>query len=188
MRQNIHSGNLLFGGKKNGQESDFFFDKSVCTCLTEKVSYGLKWILNIFKSYSEYPTELGCSDFTGFNEDGVSVEENVFPYAVCLKPRLKVDDFLRGETFVDDLCKIPFGTIIYDIYCIRDPSRAQEISKIGEIKTESEVVVSGGDSGIFFKHQKREEDFEIEHEWKVWREKRRGEIGSSWFDRIIDDE
>jgi hypothetical protein len=188
-REGVQSGNLLFAGKKTGQEGDFFFEKSVCTLLTEKVSWSFRWILNIFRAYSRYPTELGVSDFTRFGEDGVEAVENRFPFAIALKSNLKVEDFERteGSMFVDDLIQIPGGTVVYGVYCVRDPTRMEEVQRIGEIRTESAVVLSGGDSGIFFKHQRREEDFEIMSDWREWRAGRRGEIGSSWFDNWGDD-
>ena len=123
-----------------------------------------------------------------FSEDGEEVEVNNFPFAIALKSRLKIEDFKRkvGGTFVDDLIQIPIGTILYEVFCIKDPKRMDEVEKIGFIKTVSVVMRSGGDSGIFFKHQKREEDFEIKSEWGEWRKGRGGDVGSSWFDKIIE--
>ena len=92
-RQGASSGNLLFAGKKTGQPEDFFFAHSVCNHLTEKTAFLLQWILGLFKKYSAFPTQLGCSDFAKVKENGEIESQVKFPWCLNLRPLLKESDF-----------------------------------------------------------------------------------------------
>ena len=45
----------------------------MCTQLTEKVSLPMRFILNLFRRYSEYPTQLGVSDFCRYDEGEINL-------------------------------------------------------------------------------------------------------------------
>ena len=147
----------------------------------------MRFILNLFRRYSEYPTQLGVSDFCRYDEEGNECPSLNFPYVLALKPLLPLEYFNGGgNNFIEDLLRLPEGTDVYDLYCISTPNDITKIEKVGRLRTESEGVRDGG--GLFFKHQKREEDFEIKEEWKEVLKKRQGDVvGASYFDRIFDD-
>jgi hypothetical protein len=168
-RQNAHSGNILFGGRKTGEKEDLFFKNCVATTITASVSYPLQWILDYFTKYSAYPTQLGVSDFAGAQSDGTVVADKRFPWCIALCTP-KEDLSLQSKCFVE-IEQVQPDTILYDIYAVPSPGAAAHIEsavsllKIGRIRTTSAMLRSGPEDGLFFKHQKKEEDYESMPEW-----------------------
>lgn len=80
------SGNLLFGSKKIGQEETSFFNKALSTSLSEKIPIYLSWVVNLFRKYSKYPTQLGISDFAKITSDGDEEDDIKFPWILALVP------------------------------------------------------------------------------------------------------
>lgn len=73
------------------------------------------------------------------------------------------------DSFLDDFLTIPTGTAIYDIFACPDPLSVMDptkLQRIGRIVTTSEMIVSNPDDTLFFRHQKKEEDFEYRPEWR----------------------
>jgi len=72
--------------------------------------------------------------------------------------------------FFLDFClnEIPVETHLYDVYAcptpqaVLDPSQLQ---RIGRIVTKSTFMKSSPDDGLFFKHQAKEEDYELRPDW-----------------------
>jgi predicted lipoprotein with Yx(FWY)xxD motif len=62
-RSDHTSANLLFAGKKTGQQDNLFFRNDVSTNITEKCPIYLSWVMKLFRKYSKYPTQLGISEF-----------------------------------------------------------------------------------------------------------------------------
>ena len=62
-RDDFHSGNILFMGKKTGQTEPDVFRYAMATHATERTSFALKAGINHFKNFSVYPTKTGLSDF-----------------------------------------------------------------------------------------------------------------------------
>lgn len=170
-RQNRKSGNLLFVGCKVGQKEEDYFAHCLCTQMTEQIPFSIKPFVRKFWSYSDYPLALGVSDFC--HTDNV---HEVFPYQVILKPchslehnqtatRKSMDSFDR---FLDDVLHIPVGTHLFDIFCCPDPRSATDPSKlqrIGKVMSTTRMLRSAPNDGLFFRHQKKEEDFEKRPEW-----------------------
>ncbi|KAL7544385.1 hypothetical protein ACHAWF_007766 [Thalassiosira exigua] len=81
----------------------------------------------------------------------------------------KSSDEQPFDAFLDQMEKIEPGTILFDIFCcpepaaVPDPSRLQ---RIGRIVSTSEMIPSFPDDNIFFRHQRREEDFALRSGWK----------------------
>ena len=63
LRDDFHSGNLVFMGKKTGQSEPDFFRYAMANHATEKVMWSVRAGINHFKNYSVYPTKTGLSDF-----------------------------------------------------------------------------------------------------------------------------
>lgn len=157
------SGNLLFGGRKTGQKEEQFFKYSLGTCLSEVTPYVLQWIIESFRKYSECPTQLGTSDFAMIDEDGNEEESSNFPWCLALRPRAQ----LASLTF-ESIQTIPKDTTIYDIFAYSCPSEARAsapLVRIGEIVSQTPMYPSLSGDGLFFKHQRREEDFALKPEW-----------------------
>jgi hypothetical protein len=177
LRQNRRSGNLLFGGRKIGQASSEFFRHCLCTQMTERVPSLLKPFINKFYSYSDNPLSLGVSDFCAHDEHGNDTinEDNNFPYVIMLMPIYNTrtsqndDDYETFDEFIEDLLEIPSGSVLFDIYacptpsCALDPARIQ---RIGHIRSTTEMIPSTPHDGLFFRHQVKEEDYELRPEWR----------------------
>ena len=79
------------------------------------------------------------------------------------------DKQLPFDAFLDQMERIEPGTILFDLFCcpepgaVPDPSRLQ---RIGRIVSTSEMLPSQPDDNIFFRHQRREEDFALRPGWR----------------------
>lgn len=152
--------------------------------MTERVPGLLKPFIRKFYSYSDNPLSLGVSDFCEWNQDGEGVgvgvgtaKKNHFPYVVMLMPVYKAhsprsdshEDFENFDQFIEDLLEIPNGSVLFDIFACPTPSGAldaRKIQRIGRITSTSEMIPSSPHDGLFFRHQKREEDYELKPEWR----------------------
>mmetsp|Transcript_643 Transcript_643/g.959 ORF Transcript_643/g.959 Transcript_643/m.959 type:complete len:285 (+) Transcript_643:595-1449(+) len=178
----MHSGNLLFAGCKVGQQEEDFFAHCLCTQVTEQMPFGLKPFLKKFYTYSDYPLSLGVSDWCIGNQSGETAEP-YFPFALVLSPSHHLPGRSAGQeaantseteqtsfdAFIDNATEIPCGTILYDVYACPNPSVVPDPSKlerIGRVVSTSEMIPSGKDDGLFFRHQKKEEDYALRPNWK----------------------
>ena len=212
-RNNSHSGNLLFGGKKTGQDHSYFFNNGVCTHLTEKVPIFLSWVQSLFSRYSSYPVQLGVSDFAAIDQDGVCVspEEVNFPWCVALIPHCSssvsedcahADDphpINLQEISFNQLSDIPVGTTLYDIYAFESPHAAMDaynsgsntLQYLGKVVTTSALLPSDANTDIFVKHQRKEEDYALKPEWEELASQDKagnnvlGRIGASFIENIL---
>lgn len=60
------------------------------------------------------------------------------------------------------------GLFLTNILACPNPSSALDpsfIQRIGRISTTSEMVISNPNDGLFFRHQKKEEDFDLRPDW-----------------------
>ena len=145
--------------------------------MTERVSRVIKPLIRKFWEYSDYPLSLGVSDFCSHTQDGrkVPVEQVEFPFALILMPvtKLDINETEPGRTFhsyMKDLHSIPSGTHLYDLYACPNPesvSDASKLQRIGRVTTTSEMIPSRRDDGLFFRHQMKEEDYELRPHWKT---------------------
>lgn len=149
--------------------------------MTERVPPLLQPFIKKFYSYSDHPLSLGTSDFCRFDQSGneTTTSDIEFPYVLILKPvyeqqhETSVDDDTIIETerfdkFIDNLLTIPNDSTLFDLYACPDPSSALDpslIQRIGRISTTSEFILSHPNDGLFFRHQKKEEDFELRPLW-----------------------
>lgn len=61
------------------------------------------------------------------------------------------------------------GTVLYDLFACRNPESVpfpNLLERIGTISTTSNMVPSGPNDCLFFRHQRKEEDYELRPEWK----------------------
>ena len=175
----IQSGNLLFAGPKIGQSSSNFFYQTLCTQMTERVPAVMKPFIKKFYKYSKNPLSLGVSDFCKFDQDGEEFLDDGtkkvnFPYVIMLQPVYKnerehSEEKTSFDDFIDDLMQIPSGTILFDIFVCPTPSCAldpTQIHRIGRVITTTEMIPSTPNDGLFFRHQKKEEDFDLCPHWR----------------------
>lgn len=174
-RAQAASGNILFAGSKVGQRDQDYFAHSQCTQVTEQMPRGIKPFIRKFWNYSDYPFSLGLSDLCWHSVEGKEVEpEDLnFPYCLVLHPihrltqhELEVDSFDR---FLDDVLSIPANTHLFDVFACPDPRSVPDPSKlqrIGRIMSTCDMMPSSHQDGLFFKHQRKEEDFVLKPDWK----------------------
>lgn len=170
------SGNALFGGCKVGQQEENYFSHCLSTQMTETMPRAVKPFVRKFWKYSDHPLSLGVSDLCRQNVDGVSPSNQVrFPFCLILKPAV-TQTFARHnandesfDTFLDDMVTVPVGTHLFDLFAcpyptaVPDPSKLQ---RIGKIVSTSGMVKSPPNDGLFFKHQRKEEDYIFRPDWK----------------------
>ncbi|KAL3933626.1 MAG: hypothetical protein SGBAC_010314, partial [Bacillariaceae sp.] len=160
----VESGNMLFLGCKVGQEEDDFFAHCLCTQITSSMPTTLKPILNLFKKYSATPLLLGNSNLCSFDTDGEVSNDFNFPFCLTLKPRVE-----KGARFLDEVLDLPAGAHLYDLFASPDPlsvADGRKLQRIGRIVTTSEMMPSTRSDGLFFRHQKKDEDFKFKPHWK----------------------
>jgi hypothetical protein len=175
------SGNALFLGCKVGQTEDDFFAHCVCTQMTERMPRTLKPFVKPFWKYSDYPLSLGMSDFCKVNAEGIpaTIKEHNFPYALVLSPystsheksaaTTTTTTATHSNSFLDDMLAVPAGTVLYDVFASPDPlsvADGRKLQRIGRIVTTSEMIQSPPDDGLFFRHQKKDEDYLLRPHWK----------------------
>ena len=147
--------------------------------MTERVPPLLQPFIKKFYTYSDHPLSLGISDFCRYDQSGNETmpSDIEFPYVLVLKPVYEhpnndPDDHdeedRRFDRFIDDMLTVSTTSTLFDIYACPDPSSALDpslIQRIGKIRTTSEVILSHPNDGLFFRHQKKEEDFELCPHW-----------------------
>jgi len=175
LRSGRPSGNLLMGGCKTGQNESNFFAHVMCSNLTERVPLPLRSVLDTFKKYSDFPVSLGLSDFARFDEDGREAESPRFPWAIVLRPAAgQCPVQVAGQhdepnLFVEQLLSLQVGTVVYEMFACPSPAEVslpEKMQRLGVIRTLSPVVKSGPTCPLFFKHQAKEEDYDIRPQWK----------------------
>jgi hypothetical protein len=181
-RSHQNSGNMLFLGSKVGQSEDEFFAHCLSTQVTTRMPVTMKPILQVFKRYSELPTALGLSDMCTYGANGEMANDLNFPYCLTLLPRVRTkvrggrrlededSDMLEPlDSFLDDMLNIPAGTVLYDLFASPDPlsvTNVKKLQRIGRLVSTSTMQMSPQDDGLFFRHQKKDEDFALRPEWK----------------------
>lgn len=192
---NQPSGNLLLGGCKVGQSEEDFFAHCLCNHMTERMPRTVQSLVQPFYRYSSCPLSLGLSDFctddpTMFKKtsaaDSIETKGQInFPFALIFYPRYSIASsrsmtapHQHSETastpksfdsFVEDLLAIPVGTVLYDMYACPDPKSVTDptkLQRIGRIVTTSQMIRSTPDDGIFFRHQRKEDDYELRPDWQ----------------------
>lgn len=165
-RSHSGSGNLLFGGRKTGQEEADYFAHCVCSHFTERCSFAMWPVLRRFRAFSDFPTQTGLSDFASVTQDGVH-ETPSFPWALVLKPIDRPGRPVTGN-FLEQLDGVETGTALFRILACGSPQDATKgtLQEIGTLFTASKFIQSALEDRLRFKHQLMEEDYKLRPEWK----------------------
>ena len=106
---------------------------------------------------------------------GRETSHPLFPWCIILRPiGENVPAQVEGQQkdpdlFINQLVSIPEGTIVYEMLACPTPEAAanpDQLERLGVIRTASEVVRSGSSCPLFFKHQKKEEDYSLRPQWQ----------------------
>lgn len=142
---------------------------------------ALKPFVKKFWQYSQHPLSLGVSDVCAYDQSGQSVDTPNFPFAIILSPcrhgqvtttaNTKQGEFTKDafDAFIDDALEIPVGTVLFDVFACPHPALVSDptsLQRIGKITTTSETIPSSPHDGLFFRHQRKEEDYELRPQWK----------------------
>lgn len=129
----------------------------------------------LFSLVSTKPTTLSVSKMAKVKADGTTETNVVSPTQVYFVPRAEVKGKFSSTAhdFRDDLNTLPAGTPIYDVYATNKEIRTSIISyfhkkyakerrdsavKVGTIRLTSDFKSSSfGDGGVFFRHQRVED-------------------------------
>lgn len=123
---------------------------------------------------------LGVSEFCATDADGEQVEVSTinFPFALVLKPSAylqgltgqdeKIDAESSFDNFLDSVLNLPSGAVLFDLFACADPKDSPDptkLQRIGRITSTSPMLPSNPNDGIFFKHQKKEDDYKLRPDW-----------------------
>jgi hypothetical protein len=174
-RHNVPSGNFLFGGSKVGQRETDYFTHCQCTSMTEQMPRLVQPFVSKFWRYSDYPLSLGLRDTCRYNLQGEEVEEADinFPFALIIRPRYTAQHKTNAEedsfdSFLDEVLAIPAGTVLFDVFACPDPQSALDptkLQRIGRITVTSEMIKSAPHDKLFFRHEKKENDYALRPDW-----------------------
>merc|ERR1711934_233120 len=120
---------------------------------------------------SKHVGNMSVKGLSDFDQYGVWEPEPAWPFRCELRPNDPCDipdHWERSylEQLTDDC--IPIGYNLFDMWCMEAPEELGGVlRKIGEIRTTSEMVTSlYGDTRLFFRHVRFEEDLEAKPEWR----------------------
>lgn len=155
----LHDGNPTPNGNHN------FFATSLSNHLPAMIDHPGP---GKFCQGTNCPERIGISDVCKYDQDGNEAEELVFPFKVTFEP---ADVSLPEEppeslvAFVKQFDTIAVGTSLYTLKAHADPDDV-EGHVLGKVVTTSKCVSSNfGDNGLFFQHQRIEEDRAARPDW-----------------------
>jgi hypothetical protein len=171
--KNSRNVSALYTLSGQGDNHDFFANE-----LSQYVDKEVNETLGttaLFSLVSTKPTTLSVSKMAKVRADGTKESSVVSPTQIYFVPRPEVKGMFSSQAhdFRDDLESLPEGTPIYDVYATNKeiktsifPWRHQRYAndrrnsavKVGTIKTTSQFTSSAfGDGGVFFNHQRVED-------------------------------
>jgi len=168
LRTGIHSANLLAlsaGGEQTGHVN--FFEKPLTTHSPPPDAIDA---IRKFHQVSGCRSMLGASDFTAYEEDGSRVRTPNFPYEVLFEApdplQFAVNAGATNKTvdLINSLKSIPSGTLLYNVFARASPS-ASKVFLAKLISKTPQTTSLFGDTKLFFRHQRMEEDFMMRPDW-----------------------
>ncbi len=154
--------NLMAMVDITGQESWNFFKNPLKSNFDAKTpsDMAVKLLINSFKKISDFPSAVGISDFTKFDEQGNIENEPVYPFYLEFAPveeNQKLFEDYYTKDWKDIIIKgVDEGKVIYNIIAHRIGCLPE---KIGELVTASKFTTSFfSDRKLFFRHQRLSED------------------------------
>lgn len=175
-RDGMPSANLVAMESVDGQDSGNFFERDFTNHIPTPEAFIKKLMAEKFARTSDPPEMVGLSDIASFDAQGNKVDCDegnpiVFPFEIILKPNPTLQEQFSDLPGTDEdieysLLSIPEGTELYEVYARTEPQDVNLI-KLGTFELTSKLKYSSfGDNGIFFRHQRIEEDLELRPEWK----------------------
>jgi len=187
LRDGMPSANFVAMDSVDGQESGNFFEADFSNHIAKPQSVPQKLLGRKFAQTSSPPELVGLSDIATYRRNGEKVDSDssrgkedgeveekeskvVFPFELIVKPNEQLrKQYAKSapteEALEEALTSIPEGTIIYTLYGRAEPND-EDLILIGTFQLTSRLLYSKfSDNGLFFRHQRIEEDMELRPEW-----------------------
>jgi len=170
LRNGMDSANLVAMFSTNGQPSWNFFENTWKTWIPPVQGAALTALACKFSTATPHPGNVGLTELASFDGLGNRVEEPKVPFGLKFKPTDQVkgtfDRINGGQSFVsyheymDTLGAIPADATLFDVYAVDQPDGPETL--IGTLNLEHTLTTSKfGDQSLFFRHQKKEDDFDL---------------------------
>ena len=127
--------------------------------------------LHKFQQASACINMVGLSDVCKYDQQGEQTSTPVFPFELRFsqaEAKTPDDKELTDEMLLKALSGLKQGTKIFDVHAVASPNAQKEKEKtfLGTMRTTSKCTQSTfGDSHLFFRHQRMEEDFALAPSW-----------------------
>jgi hypothetical protein len=181
-RDGIPSSSMLAMESLEGQASGNFFEFDFSNHLAPATTALLRYVGHRFARYSCPSTRTGLSEvalstdaiFTMSQSPPQVQRSSValdFPFRVIFRPNPMLTqqfaDYPPEGSLFDILTAIEIGTLLYDIFAVPDVASEEEIH-VGHLELTRKLQPSVlGDTVLFFRHQKIEEDYVMRSHYNV---------------------
>jgi len=129
---------------------------------------ALKLLAKKFMTASAWPTMVGLKHFAEYDQNGNSVDTPSFPYRLVFHPSTDLHNMFDdndNSTLISKLAKIDANILLYEVYAVAAPPFGTPF-KIGELHTTDKFSTSAfGDRGLFFEHQRIDDDLQYVPDW-----------------------
>jgi len=148
----------------DGQDSYNFFYNNQSNHIPGTSNPAIYALQAKFEQGSGCAQQVGLSHAARWSQDGFEVSQPVFPFQITFEPTESVtgifpDTYYSIDRLFEYFQRILPGTTVWNVYAKDGPSASDEL--IGSITTLSGCVESSyGDSKLFFRHQRVEEDWQ----------------------------
>jgi len=145
-----------------------FFHVPLMNHIATPTSAAAKFLSKKFTQASDCITKVGLSDIARYDQDGNEEQNVVFPFKLTFMPTEDVQ-FSEAESSLEDFSKqwstIPEGANLYTVMAHSNPNDAG--TKLGQLIAVDGCTTSKfGDTKLFFRHQRIEEDIQLKPNWK----------------------
>jgi hypothetical protein len=183
LRDGIDSANLVSMWSVAGQPNDWnFFSNTffnhIAGAPADRPDLGA--LSAKFATATDHIQQVGLSDFAMFDQSGAKVSKLAFPFALEFEASADVSNMfptaLPGTdplVYSSQLETVPSGSSLYQVFAWDQPSQAGgKRSLIGELVLDGSMTKSKwGDEGLFFRHQKMDDDIKIYPQWEQYTRK-----------------
>lgn len=170
LRDGMDSANLVAMYAVNGQESWNFFENDFVNHIPE-ISGILAVLASKFYTATNNIRQVGVNEWSIFGQDGVKVENPVFPYRLRFHPTGEIEfSDTYVQPFTDDLKTIPAGSTLYEIFAQDQPEELGGTEQhIGNLVLTDQLITSTwGDGNLYFRHIDEAHDLVLRPEWNEY--------------------
>lgn len=172
MRDGVDSANIFGMHGFEGASGMNFFKH----CWSNNVpTFTSPALAPVFAKFGEattsYGTANGLSNMARYTQDGQEEQQIVFPFEIRFEPTAEAQVSADEATsYLDHVAMIPSGATLFKVYALDAPRELGGSEHlIGNIVMRSSGTRSTwGDKKMFFRHQRKEDDFAFRPEWEPY--------------------